>query len=100
MNIMKTILNCVIIVLNIIYVIRYLIDGLYNFILRYMHVIVLPKTNRGVTSNTGTDDAWLPQWAVAVMVIGLASLLFVLIFGITVVFIHFFIQTLLSEIWY
>ncbi|VVC28857.1 Hypothetical protein CINCED_3A006950 [Cinara cedri] len=46
--------------------------------------IVLPKTNRGVTANTGTDDAWLPQWAVAVMVIGLASLLFVLIFGITV----------------
>jgi len=42
-----------------------------------------------VTATAGTDDAWLPQWAVAVMVIGLASLLFVLIFGITVVFIHF-----------
>lgn len=42
-----------------------------------------------MTATAGTDDAWLPQWAVAVMVIGLASLLFVLIFGITVVFIHF-----------
>jgi len=42
-----------------------------------------------VTATAGTDDAWLPQWAVAVMVIGLASLLFVLIFGITVVFIYF-----------
>ncbi|KAL5238432.1 hypothetical protein ACI65C_005842 [Semiaphis heraclei] len=46
--------------------------------------IVLPKPTRSVTATTGTDDAWLPQWAVAVMVIGLASLLFVLIFGITV----------------
>lgn len=51
------------------------------------HNLVLPKPTRGVTAATGTDDAWLPQWAVAVMVIGLASLLFVLIFGITVVFI-------------
>jgi len=42
-----------------------------------------------VTATVGTDDAWLPQWAVAVMVIGLASLLFVLIFGITVVFTDF-----------
>lgn len=47
---------------------------------------MLPKPTRGVNATTGTDDAWLPQWAVAVMVIGLASLLFVLIFGITVVF--------------
>ncbi|XP_001952621.2 flocculation protein FLO11 [Acyrthosiphon pisum] len=46
--------------------------------------IVLPKPTRTVTATAGTDDAWLPQWAVAVMVIGLASLLFVLIFGITV----------------
>lgn len=46
--------------------------------------IVLPKPTRSVTATAGTDDAWLPQWAVAVMVIGLASLLFVLIFGITV----------------
>ncbi|XP_060843624.1 mucin-5AC-like [Rhopalosiphum padi] len=46
--------------------------------------IVLPKPIRSVTATAGTDDAWLPQWAVAVMVIGLASLLFVLIFGITV----------------
>lgn len=46
--------------------------------------IVLPKPTRTVTATAGNDDAWLPQWAVAVMVIGLASLLFVLIFGITV----------------
>lgn len=31
------------------------------------------------------DDTFLPQWAIAVIVIGLASLLFVIIFGVTVV---------------
>lgn len=31
------------------------------------------------------DDNFLPQWAIAVIVIGLASLLFVIIFGVTVV---------------
>lgn len=31
------------------------------------------------------DDLLLPQWAIAVMVIGFASLLFVILFGVTVV---------------
>jgi hypothetical protein len=31
------------------------------------------------------EDVLLPQWAIAVIVIGLASLLFVIIFGVTVV---------------
>lgn len=31
------------------------------------------------------DNLLLPQWAIAVIVIGLASLLFVIIFGVTVV---------------
>lgn len=31
------------------------------------------------------NDVLLPQWAIAVIVIGLASLLFVIIFGVTVV---------------
>jgi len=31
------------------------------------------------------DDVFLPQWAIAGIVIGLASLLFVIIFGVTVV---------------
>lgn len=31
------------------------------------------------------DEVLLPQWAIAVIVIGLASLLFVIIFGATVV---------------
>lgn len=56
--------------------------------IKYFFLTVLPKPTRSVTATAGTDDAWLPQWAVAVMVIGLASLLFVLIFGITVVFIY------------
>lgn len=43
-----------------------------------------------MSSVAGKDDAWLPQWAVAVMVIGLASILFVLIFGLTVVFTNAF----------
>lgn len=55
----------------------------------YLHILVLPKPTRGVIATAGTEDAWLPQWAVAVMVIGLASLLFVLVFGITVVIIQF-----------
>lgn len=48
--------------------------------------LVLPKTTRGVTETGARDDVWLPKWAVAVIVVGIASLLFVLIFGITVVF--------------
>lgn len=31
------------------------------------------------------ENVLLPQWAIAVIVIGLASLLFVIIFGVTVV---------------
>lgn len=31
------------------------------------------------------EENFLPQWAIAVIVIGLASLLFVIIFGVTVV---------------
>jgi len=31
------------------------------------------------------EDEFLPQWAIAVIVIGLASLLFVIIFGVSVV---------------
>jgi len=31
------------------------------------------------------EDVFLPQWAIAGIVIGLASLLFVIIFGVTVV---------------
>lgn len=51
----------------------------------FLRMLVLPKTTRGVTATAGAGEAWLPQWAVAVIVIGLASLLFVLVFGLTVV---------------
>lgn len=44
------------------------------------------------------EDELLPQWAIAVIVIGLASLLFVIIFGVTVVsiFQHSYFKTILK----
>lgn len=51
-------------------------------------VLVLPR--RAVpTVGFAEEDELLPQWAIAVIVIGLASLLFVIIFGVTVVSYHF-----------
>lgn len=48
---------------------------------------VLPK--QIIPSVAVADEAsFLPQWAVAVIVIGLGSLLFVVLFGITVVSIY------------
>jgi hypothetical protein len=41
------------------------------------------------------EDVFLPQWAIAGIVIGLASLLFVIIFGVTVV--SMLITTVCSE---
>jgi hypothetical protein len=37
------------------------------------------------TVGYAAEDVFLPQWAIAGIVIGLASLLFVIIFGVTVV---------------
>ena len=51
-----------------------------------MHVFFLPVSPHVVpTVAYAEDDVFLPQWAIAVIVIGLASLLFVIIFGVTVV---------------
>lgn len=47
-------------------------------------IIVLPKQPYP-TVGYAEDNVLLPQWAIAVIVIGLASLLFVIIFGVTVV---------------
>lgn len=49
---------------------------------------MLPK-NTQPTVGYAEDNVLLPQWAIAVIVIGLASLLFVIIFGVTVVCIYF-----------
>lgn len=51
-----------------------------------MNVIfsVLPK-QIVPTVGLAEENVLLPQWAIAVIVIGLASLLFVIIFGVTVV---------------
>lgn len=46
--------------------------------------LVLPKHTQP-TVGFAEDNVLLPQWAIAVIVIGLASLLFVIIFGVTVV---------------
>ncbi|KAL1116310.1 hypothetical protein AAG570_005805, partial [Ranatra chinensis] len=50
---------------------------------KYTDFIVLPRT---VVPTIGyaPEEGLLPQWAIAVIVIGLASLLFVIIFGVTV----------------
>lgn len=47
-------------------------------------VTVLPKHTQP-TVGYADENVLLPQWAIAVIVIGLASLLFVIIFGVTVV---------------
>ncbi|KAL4706881.1 hypothetical protein ACJJTC_010115 [Scirpophaga incertulas] len=48
----------------------------------YTEFIVLPKREEPVAIDP--DDDPLPQWGIAVIVIALASLLFVIIFGVTV----------------
>ncbi|XP_039283089.1 mucin-5AC isoform X2 [Nilaparvata lugens] len=50
---------------------------------KFTDFVVLPKA---VVPTVGMaeEDVFLPQWAIAVIVIGLASLLFVIIFGVTV----------------
>jgi hypothetical protein len=53
-------------------------------VLRLRVVAVLPK-QAYPTVGYAEDNVLLPQWAIAVIVIGLASLLFVIIFGVTVV---------------
>ncbi|XP_060524656.1 uncharacterized protein LOC132701041 [Cylas formicarius] len=50
---------------------------------KYTDFIVLPK-HVYPTVGYAEDNVLLPQWAIAVIVIGLASLLFVIIFGVTV----------------
>lgn len=50
----------------------------------YCFSLVLPK-QAYPTVGFAEDNILLPQWAIAVIVIGLASLLFVIIFGVTVV---------------
>uniref|UniRef100_A0AAR5PAA9 Uncharacterized protein n=1 Tax=Dendroctonus ponderosae TaxID=77166 RepID=A0AAR5PAA9_DENPD len=49
-----------------------------------MSVVVIPKNAYPTVGYA--DEVLLPQWAIAVIVIGLASSLFVIIFGATVLF--------------
>lgn len=50
---------------------------------KYTDFVVIPKGNIP-TIGYSDENVLLPQWAIAVIVIGLASLLFVIIFGATV----------------
>ncbi|KAF5289821.1 hypothetical protein FQA39_LY14976 [Lamprigera yunnana] len=50
----------------------------------YTDFVVLPKQILP-TVGYAEDNVLLPQWAIAIIVIGLASLLFVIIFGVTVI---------------
>ncbi|XP_045468776.1 uncharacterized protein LOC123676696 [Harmonia axyridis] len=56
---------------------KFIIDPMYT------DFIVVPK-QVAPTVGYAEDNLLLPQWAIAVIVIGLASLLFVIIFGVTV----------------
>ncbi|XP_031337691.1 mucin-5AC-like [Photinus pyralis] len=60
--------------------------SLGNFIIdpTYTDFVVLPKQILP-TVGYAEDNVLLPQWAIAIIVIGLASLLFVIIFGVTVI---------------
>ncbi|XP_050308734.1 probable serine/threonine-protein kinase nek3 [Anthonomus grandis grandis] len=51
---------------------------------KYTEFIVRPKSGYYPVDGVNNEDVLLPQWAIAVIVIGLASLLFVIIFGVTV----------------
>lgn len=51
----------------------------------FYFITVIPKTIPAMNDHSEDDDLLLPQWAIAVMVIGFASLLFVILFGVTVV---------------
>ncbi|XP_048526119.1 uncharacterized protein LOC109535996 isoform X1 [Dendroctonus ponderosae] len=51
---------------------------------KYTDFVVIPKNAYPTVGYA--DEVLLPQWAIAVIVIGLASLLFVIIFGATVLF--------------
>lgn len=56
----------------------------YFINVKNVFIAVLPKQTYP-TVGYAENDVLLPQWAIAVIVIGLASLLFVIIFGVTVV---------------
>lgn len=60
----------------------------FIYLRKFFFILVFPKQ---VVPTVGYADEneFLPQWAIAVIVIGLASLLFVIIFGVTVVCINF-----------
>lgn len=53
-------------------------------ILTNLFCAVLPK-RAAPTAVEPDEESFLPQWGIAVIVIALASLLFVVIFGVTVV---------------
>lgn len=56
-------------------------DKIFNVRLIFL---VLPKRSEP-TPVEQEEESFLPQWGIAVIVIALASLLFVVIFGVTVV---------------
>ena len=54
-------------------------------ILQYKTFFIVLIRQEMPTVGYADEDVFLPQWAIAGIVIGLASLLFVIIFGVTVV---------------
>lgn len=44
---------------------------------------VIPKVS--APQHIGVDDRLIPQWAIAVIVIGVGGLLFIIVFGVSVV---------------
>ncbi|CAH0558659.1 unnamed protein product [Brassicogethes aeneus] len=60
--------------------------GLGKFVLdsNYTDFVVIPRQYQNIF-NENEEKLLLPQWTIAAIVIGLASLLFVIIFGVTVI---------------
>lgn len=61
------------------FVVQYFTCSLYM----YYFSIVIPKVN--MPQYIEKDDRLIPQWAIAVIVIGVGGLLFIIVFGVSVV---------------
>lgn len=64
-----------------------------------MHFIVIPKQRITPTTINVEQNSFIPQWAIAVIVIGAGSLMFVIIFGAAVVSEYNFKSKITIELW-
>jgi len=60
-------------------------SSIFCLLIHYIHILflVIPKVN--MPQYIEKDDRLIPQWAIAVIVIGVGGLLFIIVFGVSVV---------------